>query len=256
MKQYAKLTLILVSMVTFLLLPAATFAQNQPKVYLSSQQLDLQVGQQATVDVLVEGASAVYGTELHLLFDPTLLEVVEVNHGDFLAADPDNEAFVLQNKFNNETGTIDYAVSLLNPAPPVNGNGALLRFTVRAKAEGPATIEFVDSLFGTQTGEEVAPSIENLEMAIAPGVGQSQPSQVAPQQLQQDPNAARPVEQETLFRNEGNESSPSSAILGLSLILVAIIIGGIGLVIFAGLIGAWLWLSRSRQNKRPRKASA
>ncbi len=252
MKQPAKLTLILMTFLSLFIIPATAFAQGEPRLHLSSPQINVEVGQQTTAEVLVEGASAIYGTEFHLSFDPTLLEVVEINHGDFLSADPDNEAFVLQKEFNNETGTIDYAVSLLNPAPPAEGNGVLLQITFQGKAEGVTPIEFIDGLFGTQQGEEVLPLMENAEASILPGAGFNQSNP----QVEQSGGGSRPVEQQTFFRSEDNGGRSSSTILGLSLVFGALMLGGIGVVVLIAIVGIWFWYSRSRRNKRPRNASA
>ena len=232
MKQ-VKLTLILIIILTCLVLPAAAVAQSEARLYLSADQLNLQTGQQSTVDVFVEEVNAVYGTEFHLRFDTAMLEVVEMSHGDFLAADPDKEAFVLQNEFDNRAGTIDYAVSLLNPAPPAAGNGVLLHITFQGKAEGPTTIEFVDALFGTQTGEEVTPFVENAEIMIGSAAIQNSQQNLQPNQAPQSGEPPAPL--------SSNDQSHSSTVSSTSLILSAIVIVFMGFVILIGLIGFWFW---------------
>lgn len=238
-----RVKLSLITFLAVLLLPVVALAQG-PRLYLSTGQLNLQVGEQSTTEVLVEGASSVYGAEFHLSFDPSVLEVVELSHGDFLSADPDNEAFVLQNEFDNEAGTIDYAVSLLNPAPPAEGSGVLLRVTFQGKGEGATQIEFVDSLFGTQTGEELIPTTENVQVAIAPDSGFNAT------QDQQTGIGARPVEQQTFFRSQDDGGSNGATILGLSLVVGALVLGFFALVLLAILVGVWFWFNRSRQKRR------
>lgn len=254
MNSQARLTPIFITILWLLLIPVAALAQNDMRIYIPAEQLsNIQVGQPTTVEVLVENASAVYGAEFHIQFDAVALEIVEMSHGDFLSADPDNEAFVLQNEFDNSTGTIDYAVSLLNPAPPVEGNGVLLHITFNPKVAGPVTLQFVDGLFGTQQGEEVLPVMEDVTLTIAPDNGQS-PTQV--QLPAEQTSQGQPASRRESFRGDAAGSDNSATILGLSIVFGAIVIGMIGLFIVATLIGVWFWVSRSRQNKRSRKASA
>ncbi len=182
----------------------------------------LVVGQEVTVDVLVEDAPLIYGVDVWVTFDPNLLEVVDADEsqdgvqfesGDFL--DPE-QSFVLQNHASNETGTIDYALALFNPAPPVQGDGLLARITFRAKAEGQTTISIAEGLFGTQTGETVAPLLESAEVRIATTAG------------------------EALFTelfSAGDESR--FPIIGLS--------GGV--LVLAGLVGVWLVLAARRRRR-------
>ncbi|MDX1523986.1 MAG: cohesin domain-containing protein, partial [Anaerolineae bacterium] len=195
------------------------------------------------------GASSVYGTEVHLSFDPAIVEVTSVTHGDFLSPDPDNEAFVLENDADNIEGTVDYALSLLNPAPPAEGNGLLLQVTFQAKSEGETSIELVNSLFGTQTGEEILPAVDGpidlvVGNAVAPqaeSAGADAPAQLI--ELQSTDNGPTRV---------NNTASDNSAVtlLGLSLVAGAILIAGLGLLAVAVMIGLWLWLSKSKRKKR------
>ncbi|MBN1877697.1 MAG: hypothetical protein JXA33_25970 [Anaerolineae bacterium] len=156
-----------------LLLPATmTTANEEPRLQLSANNLHLAMGQEIAVDLLVANAPLIYGVESHLAFDPAVLEVVDADPnligvqltpGNFIDFE---HAFVLQNQADNQAGTLDYALTLLNPAPPVQGNGVLAHITFRAKRDGAATIHIVSGLFGTQTGETISPIIENTEISL------------------------------------------------------------------------------------------
>jgi hypothetical protein len=222
MKQFKK---IMIYALLFLLLgPAITLAANEPRLYLTVSQSAPEVNEEITVDVLVEDVTSVYGTEVRLLFDPELLEAVDINHGDFLSPDPDNEAFVLQKVADNEIGTVDYAVALLNPAPPVDGSGLLLQVTFRAKSAGPARVDFENGLFGTQTGEEIVATTEGIELNI---------SGVATDQAEQTENG--PITQSNLS---------IYILVGVVLVLL------IGL--FIVVMGVAFWLSRRNKPQAAR----
>jgi hypothetical protein len=90
------------------------------------------LGQTQFVDILVQDVQRLYGAEMHLSFDPAVVEVTEVvpvSPGGFPVAD-----FVVVRGYDNSTGTVDYAVTALNPSPESNGTGPMLRLSFRGKA--------------------------------------------------------------------------------------------------------------------------
>jgi hypothetical protein len=147
-------------------------AAGGPQLLLKAKKSKAIVGEQVVVDVLVKHAPEVYGANVRLVFDPTVLEVVDadkgaegiqVKPGKFLNPE---KGFILQHRVDNKAGTIDCALTLLNPAPPAKGNGTLMQATFRAKAEGRTTISIEDGLFGTRTGETIAPALEDVEVFV------------------------------------------------------------------------------------------
>jgi hypothetical protein len=137
------------------------------------------------------------------------------------------KSFVLQHGADNEKGTIDYALSLLNPAPAVKGNGRLVQITFRTKAIGQATIFIQEGLFGTQTGETVAPALDALEVKITAEGGGALTS------------VTDPIRQ--LLENNGVSKNSSSGVVAI--LCVVLVIGLAG----AGLLGTWLWRRRNRR---------
>ena len=169
-----KRALFWITTLVLLLSPVIATANGESRMRLSANSLHMEAGQETTVDLLIENAPLIYGVEGHLAFDPDVLEVVDADPsvagvqltpGDFIDFD---HAFVLQNQADNQAGTLDYALTLLNPAPPVQGDGLLARITFRARVDGPATIRIVSGLFGTQAGEVISPIIENAEVRSVP----------------------------------------------------------------------------------------
>jgi hypothetical protein len=102
--------------------------------------LELAPGDEGTLDVRVEDVAQMAGAELHLTFDPAVLEVVDADslmegvqiaHGDFLSPD-----FVVQNIAEPGTGGVDYAIACMPLDKAVSGSGVLARVTFRALAKG------------------------------------------------------------------------------------------------------------------------
>jgi hypothetical protein len=99
-----------------------------------------------TVEVQAENVSDLYGLELHLKYDPAMLEIqdsqadqagVQIEPGTLL---PVNQGFVVANQADPAQGTVMYALTLLNPAPPVSGSGPVARMTFKALQNGPSTL--------------------------------------------------------------------------------------------------------------------
>jgi hypothetical protein len=209
-----------------LLSPVIATANGESRMRLSANSLHLEAGQETTVDLLIENAPSIYGVEGHLAFDPDVLEVVDADPnlagvqlapGDFIDFD---RAFVLQNQADNQAGTLDYALTLLNPAPPVQGDGLLARITFRARVDGPATIRIVSGLFGTQTGEVISPIIENAEVRSAPEATAERDSPAEEQPAFPVERAAVPSAGETSA--DGASFPVDLAVLGLGVALALI----------------------------------
>lgn len=96
----------------------------------------VQVNETVKVLIQVEKSANLTASEVHLSFDATTLEVIEIKDGGLIQAD-----FVVQKIFDNTAGTVDYAVAQINRAP-ANGNGTLFEIVFRAKTSGQAQIRF------------------------------------------------------------------------------------------------------------------
>lgn len=96
----------------------------------------IQVNNTGVAPIKVGNIANLTAFEVHLSFDPNVLEVIELKDGGFIKPD-----FVVQNTFDNTAGTIDYAVAQIN-RPPANGSGTLFEIVFRAKAGGQSPIRF------------------------------------------------------------------------------------------------------------------
>jgi LysM repeat protein len=113
---------------------APALAQGPTAVRVEPSLLTVQVNDTVNISVKVDNIANLSAFELHLSFNPGVLEVTGITNGGFVAAD-----FVAQNTFDNAAGTIDYAVAQMN-RPPAQGNGTLLNISFRAKADGSSTL--------------------------------------------------------------------------------------------------------------------
>jgi hypothetical protein len=113
------------------------------------------------MEVNISGADNVRGVELHLAFDPAVIEVLDGDEsltgiqmipGDFLDID---QGFVAINQADNLLGKIDYTIVLLGPAQPVSGSGNLITFEIKAIADGSSKIDINESILTSADGNSL-----------------------------------------------------------------------------------------------------
>src|SRR3990172_4702348 len=97
-------------------------------------------GLTAAVAVEVRDIADLYGYDIALAFDPAAVEVVDADPaaegvqaqlGGFL-----DLGFVLRNEADNAAGTVEVALTQLNPSAPKQGSGTLFVVTVRGRRAG------------------------------------------------------------------------------------------------------------------------
>ena len=163
-------------------LPRDTAADSQTLLRPDPLSVGLKSGEQGAVSILVDNAQQMYGVEFHLQFDPDVVEVVDadstkpgvqIKPGDWLS-----NTFVAVNKVDNETGKIDFAVTLLNPAPPVSGSGPIATITFKAKNDGNSPLKVDKEIIASREGNEIKSVWQNGAIGVsplgaAPGVDQT-----------------------------------------------------------------------------------
>jgi hypothetical protein len=161
--------------VLWLALPAAAAA---PIVSFGTGVLEVPVGQTVPLPVSVADIQDLYGIEFHLRFDPAVVQVadadpstsgVQVAEGDFLSAD-----FVAQNEVDNQAGTIDYAVTQVNPNEPRSGGGTLLTIPFQGVGAGRTSqLEVEAVILTTRDGDVIPVTVTDEEIRVkdAPAIG-------------------------------------------------------------------------------------
>lgn len=139
-------------------------------VVISPSSHEIDVGTTTTVDIRIENVTGLYGGEVHLTFDPTLVEVVDadagtagvqIQPGTFLKAD-----FTAQNVVDQEAGKIDFAISQMAPNEAVSGSGVFATVTFQGKASGTSAISFVSAILSSQEGEAISHSTQNGNVVV------------------------------------------------------------------------------------------
>jgi hypothetical protein len=153
-------------------LAGPALAQERAQVYIPPPTEPPVTGQPVTVDVIAEGVSNLYGAEIHLRFDPTMLRLedadaqqdgVQLTPGSLL--DP-AQGFVVANSSDSEAGTAAFAITLVNPAPPVEGSGTVARITFVPLQPGALRLELENVKLVTRDLQTLDVSLSGLEVQV------------------------------------------------------------------------------------------
>jgi LysM repeat protein len=156
---------VVAGLIVSLALFGSAFAQGGTVVRVDPAAATIEPGQIVSISINVDSVSNLAGAEIHLAFNPNVLEVidsdagqagVQINNGGMLAAD-----LVVTNQADNTIGTIDFSVAQIG-RQPVSGSGTLAIISFRGKAAGPSPITF--------RGTPAAPSGVILSDASSPAV--------------------------------------------------------------------------------------
>jgi len=181
MKYTHKLVFVIVLALSFALSLLTVGAQdNAPQLQLSPDKQQAATGDTITVTVNVVGAVGVYGGSFKLGFDPQAFEVVQTDNkavtpGAFFANEP---GFALRNVVDTTAGTIEYAITLMQPAKPINGDGVLGTFTLHALKDAPVVLtslsaNFVAPEFKQVDGHLVAQKVNQVTAEVQGAVNGS-----------------------------------------------------------------------------------
>jgi hypothetical protein len=133
--------------------------QAGPWVGLEAPSPAVDVGELIEVNVLVTDIEELYAVELQVDFNADHLEVVDVAedvvgvqvaYGELLNAD-----YIVRNEADNETGTILYAISQMNPHEPVDGDGVLAHIRFRGISAGEAEVKVTHAILATIAPAEI-----------------------------------------------------------------------------------------------------
>ncbi|MEW6097358.1 MAG: cohesin domain-containing protein [bacterium] len=109
------------------------FARTMLRIIPASQ--NVAINQEFTTNIEVVNVNRLITAGIYLSFNPAILEVVEMGTGTFIP-----NPLVMIKKFENGTGTIDYAVGIATDS--VTGSGTLCTVKFRAKASGSSSVVF------------------------------------------------------------------------------------------------------------------
>jgi hypothetical protein len=166
---------LLILSVLFATFPAGAWASDGPTVRLVPSATTIEKGRVVNVDVRVEDVSNLYAAEVHLTFSNALLEVldddldqegIQVLPGSLFPST--RPGYVVRNTADQDSGTVDFAMTLLSPAVPVTGSGTLATIRFSAKVEGLARLQWSETKLSDDTGTAIVHATADSQVQIVP----------------------------------------------------------------------------------------
>lgn len=260
-----KIKLILtITLLSLLFTIQSALADNAGKLYLTISTPELPAGEERIVEVWVEDVSLVYGIDVQLSFNPDTLAIIDMDDKqEGIQLNPSNffspkegHFFFLKNEVDIENGIINYVVTLVNPAVPVQGNGLIVQIPVKAKIDGPITMHLEKGQFGTKEGLTLDPILDESIIQVKTA---SNPPVQSGTQLNLDgktstinnspPQPEQLIETGSLNSADNNHVTQNSwfwiSVLGL-ITFTVILAGGASI-----LVGIGLWFSYKPKTRTP-----
>ncbi|MEM2103152.1 MAG: cohesin domain-containing protein [Candidatus Bathyarchaeia archaeon] len=117
-------------------LPAATLFLSPPKVFGLANQV-------VNVKASIANVTNIYSFQLGALFDPSVVECLNVEEGGFLSNNGADYVHFIPATIDNTNGIIiPCGVSLTDPSKAKNGSGVLVNLTFRMKTKGYSNLHF------------------------------------------------------------------------------------------------------------------
>jgi hypothetical protein len=157
---------------------ASPVSAADPVVGIDPASAEVALDGTVDVDIVITDVSnppGLYAATVHLTFDPAVLEVVDADPtrpgvqiftGTF-PCPSEGPCVVQTNAANNTAGTIDYDVTLGNPALPVSGNGTLATIRFSAKATGTSPVALESAALWDSLNEGIVTTPESGEVQVA-----------------------------------------------------------------------------------------
>ena len=134
--------------------PSTEYTTSIPSVGYTFSQDTIHVGDIFTLGLSVENVFDLAGWQFDIVFDPAVLEAVEVTEGDFLKAE-EGATFFQSGTIDNTAGKITGINATRFSEEGVSGTGVLLSVTFSAKTEGETRLTLDNFQLGSVTGEVI-----------------------------------------------------------------------------------------------------
>jgi LysM repeat protein len=164
---------VLLSLLLFPTLVSPAYAVDGTVVRLEPSSAAVEVGETTSVQIVVENVTNLFAVEAHLVFDPTILEVVDADSGmagiqialgPFATVD-----YVAQNTVDLGTGHIDFGYSQMPPSTGRTGTGTVATITFRGKAAGTSPLTFSGVILADPGANQISATTQNGQVVATEG---------------------------------------------------------------------------------------
>ena len=131
----------------------------------STEATSVRVGDTFNAHVNAEKVTDLAGWQFDLTFNPDVLEVLEVNEGDFLKTDG-GTTFFQEGTVDNTEGKIAGLSAALISKGGITGTGTLLSVVFSAKADGNSQLALHNFQLGSSTGAVIPAGVRDLAITV------------------------------------------------------------------------------------------
>ena len=128
-------------------------------------QTPIHTGDTFTLNIRAENISDLAGWQFDIVFDPTLLEAINVSEGNFLKTDG-GTTFFQSGSIDNAAGKITGLSAARLSAQGVSGSGTLLQVRFKAKSAGETQLALQNFQFGAITGESIPAGPHEIRIVV------------------------------------------------------------------------------------------
>jgi hypothetical protein len=134
-------------------------AQSPTVVKFDPSDSVVAVGKTVVVNIRIENVTNLSGAEIHLTYDPFLLEA-QIESGGFPTPDQ-----VLQSSVAN--GSIDFAITqIASQHSPVSGSGILLKITFKGLAEGESKLHMLSAVLSDKDARVISSMTQDGSVTV------------------------------------------------------------------------------------------
>ena len=145
--------------------PGTEYTVANAGVGYAFSETPLHVGDTFTFGVRAEDVFDLAGWQFDIVFDPAVLEAVDVSEGDFLKTDG-GATFFQSGSIDNTAGKITGLIAGRVSEGGVSGTGSVLQVKFEAKSEGETEIALHNFKFGSSTGEIIPAGPHEIHITV------------------------------------------------------------------------------------------
>jgi len=196
------------------LLPQAV-AQGNTRLHFDPAPQQVEVGGVAGVQLRLEDVNNLYGIEVHLTFDASLVQIEDDDAArdgvQIAVGDIPYPEFSVQNMVDNMGGRLDYAVVQLGPRPAASGSGVVATIRFRGVSEGTSPIRFTSAKLASPEGSEIAVTLHEGSIVVVSTPSATMPSPTTPPPSTPPPATPPPTANPTLAPGPAPTLAPGPA---------------------------------------------
>lgn len=144
--------------------------QGSTLLHFDPSPAQVTVGDVAAVQLRLENVDNLYGIEVHLTFDASVVQVEDDDPSregvQTTVGEIPHPEFIVQNIVDNFGGRLDYAVVQLRPRPPASGSGIVMTIHLRGVSEGSSLIHFTGAKLASPDGVEIPATLQDGSIVV------------------------------------------------------------------------------------------